>query len=144
MEPILTNLSAPLLTFLDVSINRLTGNVPAARQMYPNLKTFIAADNQFDNLEFEAVQGLQVLDVGNNNINALPPKVGLLRAEGSSKNWGGGSALRRFEVAGNTFRVPRWQTVAKGTDAVLEWLKDRISTDELRELESDEEGDFEE
>lgn len=144
MEPILTNLSAPLLTFLDVSINRLTGNVPAARQTYPNLKTFIAADNQFDNLEFEAVQGLQVLDVGNNNINALPPKVGLLRAEGSSKNWGGGSALRRFEVAGNTFRVPRWQTVAKGTDAVLEWLKDRISTDELRELESDEEGDFEE
>ncbi|OJJ84856.1 uncharacterized protein ASPGLDRAFT_125268 [Aspergillus glaucus CBS 516.65] len=144
MEPILTNLSAPLLTFLDVSINRLAGNLPAARQTYSNLKTFIAADNQFDSLEFEAVQGLQVLDVGNNNINALPPKIGLLRAEGSSKNWGGGSALRRFEVAGNTFRVPRWQTVAKGTDAVLEWLKDRISAKELRELESDDEGDFEE
>lgn len=137
VEPLLTNLSAPHLAFLDVSSNRLTGSLPVVRQIYPNLKTLLAADNQFDSLEFEAVQGLQVLDIGNNNINSLPPKIGLLRAEGSSRNWGGGSALRRFEVAGNTFRVPRWQTVAKGTDSILEWLKDRMPPEELHELESD-------
>lgn len=142
IEPLLTNLSAPHLTFLDVSSNRLTGSLPLIRQTYANLKTFLAADNQFDSLEFEAAQGLQVLDVGNNSINSLPPKIGLLRAEGSSRNWGGGSALRRFEVAGNTFRVPRWQTVAKGTDSILEWLKDRLPPEELHELESDEEEEL--
>lgn len=142
IEPLLANLSAPHLTFLDVSSNRLTGSLPLIRQTYTNLKTFLAADNQFDSLEFEAAQGLQVLDVGNNCINSLPPKIGLLRAEGSSRNWGGGSALRRFEVAGNTFRVPRWQTVAKGTDSILEWLKDRLPPEELHELESDEEEEL--
>ena len=142
IDPLVESLSAWHLTFLDISSNRLTGSLPVVRQTYPNLKTLLAGDNQYDSLEFEAVQGLQVLDVGNNNINSLPLKIGLLRAEGSSKNWGGGSALRRFEVAGNTFRVPRWQTVAKGTDAVLEWLKDRMSPDELHELESGGEEDF--
>lgn len=136
LEPLFMNLSAPSLTFLDVSYNRLTGPLPFMRQKYPKLLTFLAADNQISSLEFEAVQGLQVLDVSNNNINSLPPKIGLLRAEGSSKNWGGGSALKRFEVAGNTFRVPRWQIVAKGTDAVLEWLKNRIPEDELLQWES--------
>ncbi|KAL2836529.1 hypothetical protein BJY01DRAFT_55742 [Aspergillus pseudoustus] len=137
LEPIIANLTAPSLTFLDVSSNNLSGSVPHVRLAYPKLTTFIAAENQFDTLEFEVVQGLQVLDVGNNNINSLPPKLGLLRGEGNSANWGGGSALRRFEVAGNSFRVPRWQIVAKGTDAILEWLKDRIPAEELREYEDE-------
>ncbi|KAL2866839.1 uncharacterized protein BJX67DRAFT_117458 [Aspergillus lucknowensis] len=138
---VMKNLTARSLTFLDVSSNGLSGSLPRIRQEYPRLVTFLAADNQFDSLDFEAVQGLQVLDVGNNNIGSLPPKLGLLRGEGNSANWGGGSALRRFEVAGNSFRVPRWQIVAKGTDAILEWLKDRIPEEELREWEvSDEDS----
>ncbi|KAJ0422573.1 hypothetical protein BJY00DRAFT_70367 [Aspergillus carlsbadensis] len=137
LEPIMAKLTAPSLTFLDVSSNSLSGSVPHVRPAYPRLTTFLAAENQFDSLEFEVVQGLQVFDVGNNNISALPPKLGLLRGEGNSANWGGGSALRRFEVAGNSFRVPRWQIVAKGTDAILEWLKDRIPVEELREYEDE-------
>ncbi|KAL3487752.1 hypothetical protein BJX62DRAFT_187375 [Aspergillus germanicus] len=137
LEPIMARLTAPSLTFLDVSSNSLSGSVPHVRPAYPRLTTFLAAENQFDTLEFEVVQGLQVFDVGNNNISALPPKLGLLRGEGNSVNWGGGSALRRFEVAGNSFRVPRWQIVAKGTDAILEWLKDRIPIEELREYEDE-------
>ncbi|KAL3460543.1 hypothetical protein BJX64DRAFT_182847 [Aspergillus heterothallicus] len=137
LAPIMANLTAPLLAFLDVSSNSLSGSVPHVRLAYPKLTTLLAAENQFDSLEFEAVQGLQVLDVGNNNINSLPPKLGLLRGEGSSANWAGGSALRRFEIAGNSFRVPRWQIVAKGTDAILEWLKDRIPAEELREYEDE-------
>lgn len=140
LEPLMASLKAPSLTFLDVSSNSLSGSLPYIRQVYPKLTTFLAAENQFDSLEFESVQGLQVLDVGNNNIGSLPPKLGLLRAEGNSANWGGGSALRRFEVAGNSFRVPRWQIVAKGTDAVLEWLKDRMPEEELYEYESGDEG----
>ncbi|KAL2832400.1 hypothetical protein BDW59DRAFT_104556 [Aspergillus cavernicola] len=136
LELVLTNLVAPSLTFFDVSSNRLTGSLPRTRQAYSRLTTFLAAENQLDTLDFEAVQGIQVLDVSNNNIGSLPPKLGLLRAEGNSANWGGGSALRRFEVAGNSFRVPRWQIVAKGTDAILEWLKDRIPAEDICGWES--------
>ncbi|KAL3475315.1 hypothetical protein BJX99DRAFT_230043 [Aspergillus californicus] len=140
LELVLANLTAPSLTFLDASYNRLSGPLPCIRQAYPRLATFLAAENQYESLEFEAVQGIQVLDVGNNNIGSLPPKLGLLRGEGNRANWGGGSALRRFEVAGNSFRVPRWQIVAKGTDAVLEWLKGRIPAEDLRGWESDDES----
>ncbi|KAI9933416.1 hypothetical protein MW887_007889 [Aspergillus wentii] len=137
LEPISSNLLAPSLTFLDISCNRIAGSLPLIRRSYPKLIAFIASDNRFESLEFEAAQGLQVLDIGNNSIDCLPPKLGLLRSEGSSKNWDGGSALKRFEVAGNTFRVPRWQIVAKGTEAILEWLKDRIHTEDLAEWEPD-------
>ncbi|KNG82437.1 conserved leucine-rich repeat protein [Aspergillus nomiae NRRL 13137] len=140
LEPLLANLRAPSLTFLDVSNNRICGSLPPVRQTYPSLMTFLAADNRFDSLDFDAIQGLQVLDIGNNNINSLPPKLGLLRAEGCSKNWGNGSALKRFEIAGNSFRVPRWQIVAKGTDAILEWLKDRIPAEDLSQWEPDDES----
>lgn len=135
LEPLLNFLQAPALNFLDVSNNRLTGSLPHIRQTYLELKTFLASDNQFSSVEFEAVQGLQVVDISNNDIDSLPPKIGLLGAERSPKNWGTGSALRRFEVAGNRFRVPRWQVVAKGTDAVLEFLKDHIPTQDLPEWE---------
>lgn len=135
LELLFSCLSAPSLSLLDISNNRLSGLLPAVRQSYPSLMTLLASDNRFNSLEFAAVQGLQVLDVSNNDIESLPPKLGLLRADGLSKNWGNGSALRRFEAAGNRFRVPRWQIVEKGTDAILEWLKDRIPTEELLEWE---------
>ena len=135
LEPVLTNLSAPSLTFLDICYNRLSGNLPAVRTKYPKLVTLLAADNHIGGIEFDAVQGLQVLDVSNNDINFLPPKLGLLRAEGLSENWGGGPPMRKLEVTGNTFKVPRWQTVVKGTEAILEWLKNRIPEDEISQWE---------
>lgn len=135
LEPLQAKFSAPSLTFLDVSNNRLTGPLPSIRHTYPNLITFLAADNQITSLHFESVQGLQVLDVSNNSIDFLPPKLGLLAAESS-----GGPGLRRLEVAGNSFRVPRWQIVAKGTEALLEWLRGRIPAEELKDWETGEEG----
>ncbi|WEW59386.1 hypothetical protein PRK78_004857 [Emydomyces testavorans] len=129
-EPLQTFLSAPLLTFLDVSNNRVTGALPVLRATFPNLITFLASDNQIDSLSFEAVQGLQVLDVSNNNIDFLPPRLGLLGVEDAG-------GLRRLDVAGNSFRVPRWQVVAKGTEAVLDWLKNRITPEEMREWRGD-------
>ncbi|KAJ5632265.1 hypothetical protein N7490_008604 [Penicillium lividum] len=141
LESLLANLRAPSLTFLDASSNRLTGSLPHARQTYPELKTFLVSDNKLSQLDFESVQGLQVLDVSNNDIDHLPPKIGLLGPERSPKNWGTGSALRRFEVAGNRFRVPRWQTVAKGTDAVLDFLRQHIPDRELPEWEHENDVD---
>lgn len=125
VEPLLENFTAPALKFLDISNNRLSGPLPFTRNHYQNLTTYLAADNQISSLEFEQVQGLQVLDISNNNVDFLPPRIGLLGR--------GEPALKRFEVAGNTFRVPRWQVVQKGTEAVLDWLKGRITADELNE-----------
>lgn len=141
LDSLQANLSAPSLKFLDVSNNRLRGPLPFVRQTYPNLVTFLAADNQISSLEFETVQGLQVLDVSNNNIDYLPPKLGLLAADGSGPKGVAGPGLRRFEVAGNSFRVPRWQVVSKGTEAILEWLKGRIPAEELREWGAGDEDD---
>jgi Leucine-rich repeat (LRR) protein len=130
VDALFENLSAPALKFLDISNNRLTGSLPLARQHYPRLITYLAADNQLSSLEYNAVKGLQVLDVSNNNIDFLPPKIGLLGGED-------GGELKRFDVAGNRFRVPRWQIVQKGTEAILEWLKGRIPADELNEVDTD-------
>jgi Leucine-rich repeat (LRR) protein len=124
-DSLLENFTAPALKFLDISNNRLSGPLPFARSHYQNLTTYLASDNQISSIEFEHVQGLQVLDISNNSIDFLPPRIGLLRRNEPP--------LRRFEVAGNTFRVPRWQVVQKGTEAVLEWLKGRITVDELNE-----------
>ncbi|EGD98986.1 hypothetical protein TESG_06350 [Trichophyton tonsurans CBS 112818] len=130
LEPLIANLSAPSLSFLDISINRLKGPVPVMRATYPNLVTFLASENAFDSLSYEAVEGLQVLDVANNDIDALPPRAGLLGVDDVPP---GKNALRRFEVAGNKFRVPRWQVVSKGTEAILDHLKNRISEAEMKE-----------
>ncbi|KAJ5681570.1 Leucine-rich repeat typical subtype [Penicillium maclennaniae] len=135
LDSLLTNLQAPLLNFLDVANNRLKGALPHVRETFPGLKTLLASDNKLESLDFEAVQGLQVLDVSNNDIDYLPPKIGLLGSEHNPKNWGNGTALRRFEVAGNRFRVPRWQTVAKGTDEVLDFLMKHIRENDLPEWE---------
>ncbi|KKZ63053.1 hypothetical protein EMCG_02554 [[Emmonsia] crescens] len=159
LEPLQHHLSAPHLTFLDVSNNRLTGPLPHIRHSYPALITFLVSDNQIDSLEFDAVRGLQVLDVSNNSISSLPPRLGLLGTEGSAASGaaagsgntkcGSGGAgtttcLRRLDVAGNRFRVPRWQVVSKGTEAVLEWLKNRITAEELREWGGEAEEEVEE
>ncbi|KAJ9284600.1 hypothetical protein DTO280E4_2925 [Paecilomyces variotii] len=137
LEGLESNLSAPSLTFLNISNNRVAGALPTLRNTYPKLVTLLAADNKFSSLDFDAVKGLQVLDVSNNDINFLPPKIGLLATETSGPKWTGGSGLKRFEVTGNTFKVPRWQTVLKGTEAILEWLKGQISTEELEQWVND-------
>ncbi|KAN0086529.1 hypothetical protein V8E54_000217 [Elaphomyces granulatus] len=135
IEHLQTNLAAPL-KFLDVSNNRLNGPLPVMRATFPNLITLLAADNQISSLEFESVQGLQVLDISNNSIDFLPPRIGLLGDDGSGSKGTGKPGLRRFEVAGNSFRVPKWQVVAKGTEAVLEWLKGRIPAEEFIKWEA--------
>jgi len=40
--------------------------------------------------------------------------------------------LTSFDVAGNRFRVPNWQVLGKGTEAVLTWLRGRIPRDSWR------------
>jgi len=58
---------------------------------------------------------LTELDLGNNAISSVPPVVGLMHP-----------TLRRLQLEGNPMRTIRRPIVAKGTPAVLEYLRDRI------------------
>jgi hypothetical protein len=72
---------------------------------------------QLTGLDVEKILGLAVLntlDLSNNSLAQLPPKLALLKE------------LRSLQVQGNTFRVPRRDLIDKGTAAVLAYLRDKI------------------
>jgi Leucine-rich repeat (LRR) protein len=115
-EPLLTHLRAPCLQTLNVAINRLTGALPILRQVYPALTTFLANDNKVVALNAESLRGLHVVNLSGNNIDQLPAEVGLLWDDG----------LRSLEISGNTFRVPSYRVLEKGTEAVLKYLRDKL------------------
>ena len=66
-----------------------------------------------------------MLDVSGNAIAHLDPRLGLLGSEG----------LRTLITEANTFRVPRRDVIDKGTNAVLAWLKGRISEEEMQDVD---------
>jgi hypothetical protein len=72
-------------------------------------------DNVITDIPAEALRGLKVANLSNNEIARLPPEIGLLAG-----------TLTNFEVEGNTFRVPSYAILKKGTEAVLTWLRDKI------------------
>lgn len=116
--PLTTVLHAPLLNLLNISYNRLH-SLPPLRTTYPSLTTFLASNNNISILEVEVAQGLHVLDLSENAIERLDPRLGLLENEK-------GGGLRRLLVNGNRFRVPRRDVLDKGTEALLRWLRGRI------------------
>ncbi|CAL8093865.1 unnamed protein product [Calicophoron daubneyi] len=65
-------------------------------------------------LQPSVMPNLAHLDISDNNISTLPPELGLC------------TQLKSLQVCGNTFRIPRPAVVAKGTPAVLEYLRSRI------------------
>jgi len=119
LDPLINYLSSPSLTDLTLNRNRLT-TLPPLHSTFPALTTVLAADNLISDLPVEAVRGLQVLDASGNDIAHLEPKLGLL----------GKAGLRTLVVTGNRFRVPRREMVEKGTEAVLRWLRGRITDGE--------------
>lgn len=106
IKPLLENLDAPRLEQLDVSANRIR-DITGLRPKFPNLIRLYARDNLIEEIPVQTVDGMKVLDLSGNSIAALPPKLGLV------------TTLRELRVEGNCFRVPRWQVLEKGTEAVL-------------------------
>ncbi|KAJ4993978.1 leucine Rich Repeat family protein [Stagonosporopsis vannaccii] len=118
LAPLTSSLTAPALQTLDVSQNRLTGALPTLRDAFPALITLIASDNALLDVPAECLTGLKIVNLSNNNIERLDPRIGLHAG-----------TLTSFIVEGNRFRVPSYQVLSKGTDAVLSWLKDKIPRD---------------
>ena len=123
LSPLLDFLSAPQLSEINVSRNRIT-SLPLLRESFPALASVHASQNSISELEAESVKGLQVLDVSGNAITRLDPKLGLLGSQG----------LRTLLVGANKFRVPKRDVIEKGTEALLAWLKGRISEAELQRI----------
>lgn len=115
-EPLVRFMHAPKLQVLNVNVNRLSGELPALRSTYPMLSTLFATDNKFTSISFDALQGMNTVNLSSNDIQQLPAEIGLLWEEG----------LRNFEVASNAFRVPNYRILDKGTEATLRWLRDRL------------------
>jgi Leucine-rich repeat (LRR) protein len=116
LEPLFEHLQAPKLQTLDVSVNRIT-SIEGLRQAFPALLNLHAADNQIVDIPIESIDGIRCLDLTGNAIQSLPPQLALC------------VGLRELRVQGNLFRVPRWQVLEKGTEAVLSWLRDRLPQD---------------
>ncbi|EMD89446.1 hypothetical protein COCC4DRAFT_207394 [Bipolaris maydis ATCC 48331] len=125
LTPLTAHLTAPHLVTLDVSINRLSGALPTLHTSFPSLTTLLASDNKISEVSAESLTNLRIVNLGNNDIDRLEPRIGLLQG-----------TLTGFEVEGNKFRVPNRQVLQKGTDAVLTWLRDKIPRESWKSTDS--------
>lgn len=125
LTPLTAHLTAPHLVTLDVSINRLSGALPTLHTSFPSLTTLLASDNKIAEVSAESLTNLRIVNLGNNDIDRLEPRIGLLQG-----------TLTGFEVEGNKFRVPNRQVLQKGTDAVLTWLRDKIPRESWKSTDS--------
>ncbi|KAI5853064.1 hypothetical protein DFP73DRAFT_534984 [Morchella snyderi] len=117
LKPLLDNLDAPKLETLDVSLNRIE-SIEGIRPTFPHLIAFYARDNRIEEIPVDSVDGVRILDLNSNSIKHLPPQLGTV------------ASLRELRVTGNLFRVPRWQVLEKGTEGIMEWLRDRLPAEE--------------
>lgn len=105
----------PKLDYLNVSFNRLSDI--SGLEVFPRLSHFLAADNKVEVINpvtFLQLEYLKVLDISNNNIKVLPNELGLL------------PHLIFLGLAGNLFKSPSQGTIQKGTDAIIQFLRQGI------------------
>ena len=111
-------LSLGHLMQITASVNRFS-SIPKVIFSLPKLETLLISGNQISEIDVDGLlklKKLQILDLSNNSISRIPPQLG-------NVSW-----LKSISLEGNSFRQPRPQIMAKGTQFVLEYLRDRIPT----------------
>ncbi|KAM7364317.1 leucine rich repeat containing flyers-cup isoform 2-T2 [Cochliomyia hominivorax] len=103
---------------LNIANNRFE-NLPNCVYELQGLEILLACDNRIKLIDatnegLGALKRLAILDLRNNDIDHVPPILGNL------KN------ITTLEIIGNPFKLPRHQTLQKGTDAIMTYLRDRI------------------
>lgn len=101
-----------------LSFNRFK-TFPEVLYRISTLDTILFSNNQIgsvDPLQLKRMPNLTTLDLQNNDLLQVPPELG------NCEN------LRSLNLEGNPFRNPRAAILAKGTAAVLEYLRSRIPT----------------
>ncbi|KAI4265087.1 MAG: hypothetical protein L6R35_007207, partial [Caloplaca aegaea] len=120
LNTLMTNLAAPKLTLLDISMCRV-GSLPNLRSKFPNLTTLLASDNSISTIDdVESIRGLEVLDIKNNDLRSLPAELCLL-------------GLQKLMVGGNPMRAPRREILEGTTERLMEWLRSRLPAGSLDE-----------
>ncbi|XP_008406390.1 leucine-rich repeat-containing protein 40 isoform X3 [Poecilia reticulata] len=123
MNNLLTDLPSemknlPKLRCIVLNHNRFS-SFPEALYQIVTLETVMLGNNQVGGVDPSRLMqlfSLSTLDLSNNDLLNVPPELGLC------------TSLRCLSLEGNPFRTPRAAIVAKGTDAVLEYLRSRIPT----------------
>ncbi|XP_066481084.1 leucine-rich repeat-containing protein 40 isoform X2 [Tiliqua scincoides] len=106
------------LQIINLAFNRFK-MFPGVLYRIPTIETVLLANNQVgsvDPLHIKNMDKLGTLDLQNNDLLQIPPELG------NCVN------LRTLLLEGNPFRTPRAAILAKGTAAVLEYLRSRIPT----------------
>ncbi|XP_076162083.1 leucine-rich repeat-containing protein 40 isoform X2 [Ptiloglossa arizonensis] len=101
---------------INISFNRYK-EIPGSVYNVTSLEICIANDNLISEIDVSSLQKLKklaVLNFANNNIGYVPPELGNL------KN------LRMLSLSGNCFKQPRQAILAKSTEEILAYLRDRI------------------
>uniref|UniRef100_G3NBF2 Leucine rich repeat containing 40 n=1 Tax=Gasterosteus aculeatus aculeatus TaxID=481459 RepID=G3NBF2_GASAC len=106
------------LRSITLNYNRFK-SFPGVLYQIVSLETVLIGNNQVGEVDAHRLKmlvNLSTLDMSNNDLLNIPPEVGLC------------ASLRCLGLEGNPFRTPRAAILAKGTDAVLEYLRSRIPT----------------
>ncbi|XP_065511705.1 leucine-rich repeat-containing protein 40 [Caloenas nicobarica] len=104
------------LQIINLSFNRFKV-FPSVLYRMGALETILLSNNQvgsIDPLQLKNMDRLGTLDLQNNDLLQVPPELGNC------------TTLRSLLLEGNPFRTPRAAILAKGTAAVLEYLRSRI------------------
>ncbi|KFW10959.1 Leucine-rich repeat-containing protein 40, partial [Fulmarus glacialis] len=104
------------LQVINLSFNRFKV-FPSVLYRIVALETILLSNNQvgsIDPLQLQKMDKLGTLDLQNNDLLQVPPELGNCET------------LRTLLLEGNPFRTPRAAILAKGTAAVLEYLRSRI------------------
>ncbi|XP_062589688.1 leucine-rich repeat-containing protein 40-like isoform X2 [Saccostrea cucullata] len=99
-----------------LSCNRLTTLPPPLYEL-KKLEIIFADNNKITTIDAAGIRGLPMLatlDLQNNNIELVPPELGNC------------TQIKSLLLSGNAFRNPRPAILAKGTLALLEYLRSRI------------------
>ncbi|XP_017883723.1 leucine-rich repeat-containing protein 40-like [Ceratina calcarata] len=108
--------SLQFLKELDISFNRYK-EIPESVYDVTSLEVLRANDNMINDIDVSSLQKLQrlaILNLANNNIGLVPPELGNLKH------------LRDLALSGNCFKQPRQAILAKSTEEILAYLRNRI------------------
>lgn len=110
-----------LVTLRELNLNaNAFVQIPGCVTELGNLEILLMGDNRIVEIDASEDKGLgklkrlHTLDLSNNNIENVPPLLGNM------------VQIRALELNGNKFRQPRHQILAKGTESIMSYLRDRI------------------
>ncbi|KAI7871760.1 hypothetical protein BDF14DRAFT_1758642 [Spinellus fusiger] len=110
-----THCSFPCLEELHLSHNHLVDLPDTLATCLPRLRVLKVDNNRLVTLRPKCFDHLEILDLGFNAIDDVPPELGLVHT------------LKELTLYGNSFRVPRPALLDQGTKAVMEFLSRRAT-----------------